>query len=385
MVPGDPAVSVVVRTKDRLSLLGEALGSLAAQEFRDFEVVLVNDSDVPLSPSVAEGMPLPSVRIVEAGPPHGRSRALNLGVAAARGRWIGYLDDDDVFLPSHLATLWSVVVAEPGVRAAYSDALLVRQARRADGALEETSRRPIFGRPFAPWRILWQNTVPLLCLIHEKGAWEDAGRYDETFDLFEDWEFLVRLFHVAPPRHVPAATSLYRLRDDDSNATEASPWDAPRTREARRRVLEKHRALRTPEVEAAFVDAAEAELSAALSREAELREAHAVACREWDAAAQRLSELTDEIRGGEAEKAGLRERLDHAEERIAETEGRLAGTQAHLARSEAARLEAEAEAVRLTGIVERMTHSVVWRLFTPWWKLKELLDRGVRPGERPPR
>ena len=392
-VPANPAISVVVRTKERPALLAEALDSLASQELRDFEVVVVNDSEVALSdPASTSRSPL-AVRVVEAGPPHGRSRALNVGVEAARGRWIAYLDDDDLFLPGHLATLLSAVTSEPGIRATYSDALLVRMVRRTDGTFEEVSRRPAFGRPFAPWRILWQNTVPLLCLLHEKGAWEEAGRFDESFDLFEDWEFLVRLFRVAPPRHVPEATALYRLRDDGSNATTASPWGGQAAREARRRVVAKHRGLRTPEDEEAFVDAAEAELSAALGQEAQLRDAHDSACREWDAAARRVGELAGELQAageaaargeavaavlrgevarGEALAAELRERLARAE---AEREAVVTTLRGEVARTESERDAAALEARRAEEIVDRMTRSLAWRLFTPWWKLREILAR----------
>jgi glycosyltransferase involved in cell wall biosynthesis len=94
-----PRVSVVVRTKDRPRLLGEALASLRAQTFQDFEVIVVNDGGVPpagLDPAGA------GLRVVTTEPPHGRSRALDTGLRAARGRFVAYLDDDDLFLPHHL-------------------------------------------------------------------------------------------------------------------------------------------------------------------------------------------------------------------------------------------------------------------------------------------
>src|SRR5512140_1354018 len=57
-------VSVIVRTRDRRDLLVEALESLRAQSFRDFEAVVVNDSDKALDPSVAASFADLRVRVV---------------------------------------------------------------------------------------------------------------------------------------------------------------------------------------------------------------------------------------------------------------------------------------------------------------------------------
>lgn len=368
-----PAVSVIVRTKDRPALLAEALASLERQTFQGFEAVVVNDSDVPLDATFAaraggaaspasgtdaaepgDGASRRSVVVVEAGPPHGRSRALNVGIEAARGRWIAYLDDDDLYLPRHLEVLLGAVGdgAAPRSRSAFSHADLVRLARQADGSYLEASRDPVFGRPYDASRLLYGNTIPLLCLLHERSAWEEAGRYDESFDLFEDWEFLVRLCRLAPPLHVPEVTALYRLRDDGTNATTLAPWTGTVATEARRRVMEKHRALRTPEAEMAYADAAESEIQAAADREAVLLREFARVCAEWDGAVRAVSDLSAAAaRGAEAD--------------------RLA---AELA-------DSEAERARLAETVRRMTGSFAWRLFTPWWRWKAFLERRrVRPG-----
>ena len=93
-----PRMSVIVRTKDRPELLKEALASLRAQTFTDFETLVVNDGD-PLPEGILAPAPGSGVRVVVPPPPGGRSRALNAGLAAARGEWIAYLDDDDLYDP----------------------------------------------------------------------------------------------------------------------------------------------------------------------------------------------------------------------------------------------------------------------------------------------
>lgn len=378
--PGGPApkVSVLVRTKDRPALLAEALESLRAQELTDFEVVLVNDSDTPVDPGLLSPPPGRGVRVVEPGPPHGRSRALNAGAAAASGRFLAYLDDDDLHLPGHLSALVAALEGAPGARAAFSDCAVVRQARAPDGRYVEVERQPLPAGEPLPGRLPFVNTVPLVCLMHERGLWEECGRFDESFDLFEDWEFLVRLSQRTPLVRVAGVTALYRIRDDGSNATTATPWGGPEAQRARVAVYRKHWGLHTPEAEMALVDALRAELEALSAREREQRlalERREIELHEARGAAGELSRRLEEAVGALHERAA---QLAAATERA----GALAAERDALAAelrsfaSETAGLVAERD--RLERVVHQMTTSLAWRLFTPWWKLRAALERRRR-------
>lgn len=364
-VPG-PAISVIVRTKDRPRLLAEAVQSLGAQTYRDFEVVLVNDSDTPPDASLLADPPGLGLRVVTPGPPHGRSRALNAGAAAAKGRWLAYLDDDDLYLPDHLGALAEALAGPGAPRAVYSDCDVVRMTRDAEGSWREVSRTPGFGRQLEPWRLAFSNFVPLVCLVHERALWEEVGRYDESFDLYEDWEFLIRVSRRTSFLHVPRTTALYRLRDDASNATLATPWRSPTSETARLAVYRRHWDLHTPETEAALVDAFDDELGAALGREQG-------ALRLLDEARVEVRHLESRLAEASAEHAHRAEQLARARDAVAV----FVGERDALA-AEVSRLAAERD--RLDATVTRMTNSLAWRLFTPWWKLRVLLERRRRDG-----
>ncbi len=237
--------------------------------------------------------------------------------------------------------------------------------RDAGGAWTEVSRTRAFGREFQAWRIAFSNFVPLVCLAHERCLWEEAGRFDESFDLYEDWEFLVRASRKVAFAHVPRTTALYRLRDDASNATLAIPWGSPASEAARLAVYRRHWDLHTPEAEMALVDAHESEITAALSRE---REA-------FEAATRLQSE-------SEADRARWRAESAEKDGRIAAMEAAVEEHrrewEASAAREVNLALEKDAQAARaerLQAIVDQMTSSLAWRLFTPWWKLKAALER----------
>ena len=89
-------VSVVVRTKDRPTLLREAIDSIRATGY-PAEIVVVNDGGK--APETRD------IRLVNLAQSAGRSEAMNRGVRAAKSAFIAFLDDDDLFYPEHLETL----------------------------------------------------------------------------------------------------------------------------------------------------------------------------------------------------------------------------------------------------------------------------------------
>jgi glycosyltransferase involved in cell wall biosynthesis len=346
-----PLVTVVVRTKDRPIFLAEAVASLRAQTSQDFETLVVNDGGASPRPEGLLPHPGRGLRILETAPPHGRARALNTGVGAARGRFVAFLDDDDLWRPEHVETLARFLSQPHGYRAAYTDAERVLYTLGDDGVYRETRALPLESRDTVPERLLYRNHVPLICLMVERSALLEAGPFDETFDLYEDWEHLIRLAKVTRFHHVRRATAVYRTRDDGTNATTAAPWLGPRSTEARRRVLAKHWDERTPDTELAIVDGYEHETRALEERAAEA-EARAGAAEVEAEEARRLI-------------AGLQADLDRFRADAARQ------LQAAGEREAGLRAERDALAARLAAV----HRSLAWRLFTPWWKLKALLAK----------
>ena len=304
--------------------------------------------------------------------PGGRTRALNAGLAAARGGWVAYLDDDDLYLPDHLATLDAARAA--GARAAHTSVRKVRQAAGPDGKFRDAEELTVYDRACDPVRLLSRNDVPLIGLGHERALADAAGRFDETFDLFEDWDFLIRLSRVARVVHVPKVTAVYRVREG-SSVTTIVAWGSPEAQRARARVYAKHAALMTPEAEVAILDELEEETHAVIRRENDLRgeygrvSAHAAGLEKHAAAL--------EVRLHEAEG-----RARSADERAARLEADLAATrdEAHRSATREGALAVQntalaAEVARRDATLDQIYRSRVWRLFSPWWKLKERLKR----------
>ena len=97
-----PFVSVVVPSHNRARLLSRTLQSILAQQMGDLEVVVVDDGSTDDTASVAAAAD-PRVVVLRNEAPAGVSAARNRGIAAARGAWMAFCDDDDLWSPEKLA------------------------------------------------------------------------------------------------------------------------------------------------------------------------------------------------------------------------------------------------------------------------------------------
>lgn len=195
---GPVTVSVLIRTRDRPRLLAEALESVARQSQPPLEVVVVNDGGEPVSHILAGFARRLPIRPVTHASPHGRAAAANAGVVAAEGDWIALLDDDDLFLPDHLATLTQA--ARPNVAVVHARCLL----HRGEEEQEE------FGAAASLPDLLLANTIPTCTALVSRPAVLAVGGFDEGLPFLEDWDLWIRLARRYAFAFLPEVTSVYR-------------------------------------------------------------------------------------------------------------------------------------------------------------------------------
>lgn len=224
-------VSVVVRTKDRPALLAEAIASVRATGY-PCEIVVVNDG------GAAPELPA-DVRLVTHRESLGRSQAANSGVREARNPFVVFLDDDDLFYEEHLSTLaagWRT-----GAHAAvYTDAVSAFMRIGESGEWTTRARLRLYANDFDRQLLLADNYIPLPALLLERAVFLELGGFDPAFDLFEDWDFLIRLSRRGSFLRVPKVTCEVRHFEGGSSAVLAAPSDSPAFRDAKIQVWRKH-------------------------------------------------------------------------------------------------------------------------------------------------
>lgn len=229
-------VSVAVRTYNRPAFLSSCLESIADQTLKNIEVIVVNDG----GPDVATLLDTfnDRLKIVYIRHPsnRGRAAALNSALKASTGKYIAYLDDDDIYYPKHLETL--VDELEKGrFKVAYSDTLEVMQSL-GNGRYQDIQKRLVYSQDFNRDLLLKTNYIPILNVVHRRDCLESVELFDENLKVLEDWDFWIRMSLKFDFIHVPTVTAEYHVRTDSTNATTSEGTTFP---EYRQRVWEKHR------------------------------------------------------------------------------------------------------------------------------------------------
>lgn len=219
----EPDVSVILPTRDRPQLLKEALASVGAQRGARVEVIVVNDGGCDVSDVLGEFDDQLNIHYISLQPNSGLPAARNAGIRRARASYLAYLDDDDLYLPNHLARLADRLDSKPDVGLVYSDAWLLKQ-RREKGHYR-TVAQLVLARDYDRAVMLRDSFIAPSAMMHRRECVERVGGFDEQMRwCYEDWDFLLRVDALYPIERVAGASVAIRLRDDASNmSSEVKP------------------------------------------------------------------------------------------------------------------------------------------------------------------
>jgi len=211
-----PLVSVIIRTKDRPALLANALASVAGQTYRNIEVVLVNDGGEDVGSLADRLLPDMPVRYADLPTGRGRAAAANAGLEAARGKYVNFLDDDDILYPEHLATLVAFCyvtdkkIVYSGVKNIYFDGYSGNQA--STPGYEEI----VYNCNFNPDALLFFKYIPIMSVLFDRRVLSDVPGFNEALPVFEDWDFWIRLSRCHTFNHMDRITAEYRFYSSDA-------------------------------------------------------------------------------------------------------------------------------------------------------------------------
>lgn len=212
-----PLVSIITRTYEgREAFLSQAINSVLNQTYSNIELIIVQDGGDSLRDFVDNFHTGPSnhvnIRFIPA-PKQGRSHAGNRGLSASKGKYLMFLDDDDLLFADHIETLVNELEQNASASATYSLAMEV--LTEINDVTKEYSEHP----PFTPkviqqkWDyeiLLDHNFIPIQSLLFKRTLFEERGGFDTSIDQLEDWNLWLRYGFSNNFTFIEKTTSLYR-------------------------------------------------------------------------------------------------------------------------------------------------------------------------------
>jgi hypothetical protein len=201
-----PDVSVVIPTRSRSGMLAQALRSVLSQRDVDFEVIVVDDGSTDDTAAMVTAMPDRRVHLIRQETAEGVSAARNRGSAAAAGRWVAFLDDDDLWAPDKLVRQLEAATAA-GRRWVYA----------GDVNVDSDLRVLNGGPPPAPDEVVASleryNAVPSGAsnVVVRRDLLAAVGPFDPQLKTSEDWDMWIRLARRGPPSWVCSPLVAYRV------------------------------------------------------------------------------------------------------------------------------------------------------------------------------
>lgn len=181
-----PRVSVIIPTYNRADLVQQALASVKAQTYRDFEIVVVDDGGTDGTFEVLSADR--EIRVLRHAGRRGVSAARNTGIHAARGEWLAFLDSDDLWQPDKLARQIFWLEGQPELLICQTGETWVRRGVRVNKPL---SHRQVGGKIFLP--SLRRCMISPSAVVLHRRLISDHGGFDETLPAAEDYDLWLRL------------------------------------------------------------------------------------------------------------------------------------------------------------------------------------------------
>jgi len=230
MSPPAPRISVVVPAFNGQSrYLTEAIQSILDQTYPDFELIIVDDASTDQTHDIIPSHPrITCFRRDQNG---GQAAARNDGAKLAKGEFLAFLDQDDLWEPTFLEETLPILQAMADTSAVHTDGYYVNSKNEIIGYDRTIQRTDTVAVHLTKGHVL-----PTCGSLFRKTHFDRAKGYDEKMMVAEDCDLQIRLSQKSPLHHIPKP--LYRHRVYKHNVSSTTPPE--KSLAARKYLLEKH-------------------------------------------------------------------------------------------------------------------------------------------------
>ena len=210
----EPLVSILVRTCGRPNVLRENLISLRKQTYPNIEVVIVEDGENISEQMLKTEFSDLNIKYEATGEKKGRCYVGNRAMEIASGKYLNFLDDDDLFFADHVETLVRELTKNKEYKLAYTISFETKInviSKEPEYKYEVKKIEIAHDRPYSRIRLLTMNLFPIQAIMFEKEIFEKYGGMDVDLDNLEDWEMWARYGMENKYLYIPKVTSIYRV------------------------------------------------------------------------------------------------------------------------------------------------------------------------------
>lgn len=204
-----PLISVIIATYNREAFVAEAIDSVLAQTWPNFEILVVDDGSTDDTQSVlARYRDDPRITLIYQ-ENQKRAAAFNNALQYAKGEFIGILDSDNRWLPHRLAREMEVFEAHPEVDIVYANNITIDEKGR------ETTRMTMRRYSGYITRELWRdNCVSINTTLVRRKCFDEMGGMDPSCKRSDDYELWLRFSTRYRFLHIPEYVAEYRVMTD---------------------------------------------------------------------------------------------------------------------------------------------------------------------------
>jgi len=181
-----PLISVIIPTYNRGWIIKEAIDSVLSQDYRDFELIIVDDGSTDNTLEILNSYQ-DDITVLRQNN-HGVSAARNRGIMAASGRFVAFLDSDDLWLPQKLSSQVDYFNLNPDAIICQTEEIWIRKSVRVNPKKRHKK----------PRGMIFEQSLAL-CLVSpsavmiRRSLFDEVGFFDEKLPVCEDYDLWLRI------------------------------------------------------------------------------------------------------------------------------------------------------------------------------------------------
>lgn len=187
-----PHFSVIIPTFNGEYFIAETIESVLNQTFTDFEIIIVNDGSTDNTSTILKKYQLkdPRIKVITIPNSGGPTTPMNVGIMNTNGKYIAFLDHDDLWHPSKLEIVYSIFLQNPYIGFVGSNVTILNEKDTSvTNAYASTHNHSIPRENILAGKYF--NTFSMLVI--RRTTIEKVGMLDTNFFIFADYEMIIRM------------------------------------------------------------------------------------------------------------------------------------------------------------------------------------------------